>query len=205
MKDEARARELRGAALLPLAALALHALRYSLWYGPGAHRALARQGHAYLTGLAPLLVGFAAALAGVALARAWAAPGRAARPRTSFARAALSAAAALVAIFVLQETLEGLLAAGHPGGAAAVLAHGGRLAVPLALLLGAAVALLVRAGEALAAAAPGARLARPARALLAPAAHRLLPLPRTPSARGLARPGAGRAPPPAAALLTLRG
>src|SRR5438309_135790 len=54
---------LRGAALMPAAALAVHQLRYALAYGGGASHALAAQGHAYLSSLTPWIV----LLAGLAL------------------------------------------------------------------------------------------------------------------------------------------
>ena len=44
---------LRGAALMPAAALAVHQLRYALAFGDGAPQALSAQGHAYLTSIAP--------------------------------------------------------------------------------------------------------------------------------------------------------
>lgn len=52
-----------------------------------------------------------------------------------------------MAIFVAQEWAEGLLSAGHPSAVLEPLAHGGWVVVPLALVLGAAVALLVRGAE----------------------------------------------------------
>ena len=167
----------RRASLLALGALAVHQLRYALAYGGGASSALARQGHSYLGDLAPILV----ALASASSARAsW--------PRRSDASAARSAqraswraewiafAAALLAIFSAQELTEGALAAGHPGGVAAVLANGGWLAFPLALALAAIVACadraLSRAERSLV-----ARARRPARGASRPDAS---PLPRRP-------------------------
>ena len=43
----------RSAALIALAALAVHQLRYLLAYGSAAHEQLLRQGHAYLFGALP--------------------------------------------------------------------------------------------------------------------------------------------------------
>ena len=64
----------RAAALLPLAALGVHDLRYRLAYGGDAGHELARQGHAYL-GIAKPLVGVLCALVAAELvarlARAW--------------------------------------------------------------------------------------------------------------------------------------
>ncbi len=129
----------RAAALLSLGGLVLHQVRYSLAYGHDASRALAEQGHGYLseTGAALATLAVATILAGLlgaALARAgkWEG-GRG----PTFRRTAPYYALALMAIFSAQELTEGALAAGHPGGVAAVLAHGGWIAVPLALAIGA--------------------------------------------------------------------
>src|SRR5690606_14218347 len=56
-------------------------------------------------------------------------------------------AAATLATYVTQELIEGLLFAGHPSGAAALLANEGWLALPLALAVAAALFLLVRVLE----------------------------------------------------------
>jgi hypothetical protein len=83
-------------------------------------------------------------------------------------------AAALLAIFVTQESLEGMIAAGHPGGAAALQASGGWLAIPLAVALGFVAALLANALERIEVAVPARR-----------ATHLLR---RAPRDRGSARP-----------------
>lgn len=155
---------LRGAALTPAAALLVHQARYELAFGPDAPRALAEQGHAYLSSLTPWLVLLSALALGAslgALVQRWAggtagADGRA--PRASAARVWLLASAGLVAIFAAQELLEGWLASGHSAGAAAVLGAGGWWALPAALVVGGLLTLVLRAGtaveEALAALAP---------------------------------------------------
>jgi hypothetical protein len=105
-----------------------------------------------------------------------------------------AASLALVAIYVVQESLEGALAGGHPAGIAAVFAGGGWTALPLALLIGGLIALLTRGARA----AEGALhpwlavvlVARPARSLVATATSSACPR-RTPLARLLA----GRGPP----------
>jgi hypothetical protein len=192
--------ELRGALLLPLAAWALHQLRYELWFGAGAHHALRASGHAYMTGLEPLLVGLAAAIGGVLVARlgrAWTTAAAPIHRRRSLARVVLTTTLALLVVFGLQETLEGAFAAGHPAGAAALLADGGWIAAPLALLLGAAVALLVRGGEAAVrlAARAGAAWRERRREPASGPTGRLRPRATRTRVPPLARAAAGRAPP----------
>lgn len=137
-------RTARATSLLSFAALAVHELRYLLAYGDRASEALARQGHAYLSDLGGALITvLLATLLATLLASALAPPAR--RPgqaaRSAFPRTTALYAIALLAIFCAQELTEGVVAAGHPAGLAAVLAHGGLLAVPLALAAGAACAL----------------------------------------------------------------
>lgn len=197
---------LRGAALMPAAALGVHQARYELAFGADAPRALAEQGHAYLSSLTPWLVLLAALALGAslgALAQRWARGGRdpggrgAGAPRMAGVRVWLLASAGLWAIFAGQELLEGWLAAGHAAGAAAVVGAGGWWALPAALAVGGLLTLALRAGaaveDALAELAPlrlrlraagraGTRLLRP----VAPARRAQAPL---------ARAAAGRAPP----------
>ena len=130
----------RGASLLSLGALAVHELRYWLAYGRGAGEALAHQGHGYVSDLGGVLVVLAlATLLATLLAGALAPPPRAAHdpPGAAFRRTAGLHALALAAIFCAQELTEGAIAAGHPAGLAAVLAHGGWVFLPLALAIGA--------------------------------------------------------------------
>jgi hypothetical protein len=202
---------LRGAALMPAAALLVHQLRYELAFGADAPRALATQGHAYLSSLTPWIVLLAALALGAslgALAQRWAAGASAAGAvRRRSRRAAtglatwLAASAALLAIFSGQELLEGAFAGGHAAGLAAVVGGGGWWALPSALVVGALVALMLRAGA----------LADATLAELAPLRLRLragaragsrAPRPAAPLLRApapLARAAAGRAPPRGAA------
>jgi hypothetical protein len=181
----------RSAALIALAALAVHQLRYLLAYGSASHEELSRQGHAYLTQALPLLVGFAAAalLAGLLKAAVGPVPRRTAlaQPRLR----TLGYGASIVSVFAVQETIEGLLFAGHGSGAAAVLGAGGWLALPLAGLFGALCAAVDRGLAKLEAlVAPGAPPAprrRAPRRLGAPARRLLAPLASLPLAFGLAR------------------
>jgi hypothetical protein len=132
--------------LFPAAAFAVHQLRYQLAYGSRAGAALSASGHGYLTSLAPWIALLLALAAGSFLARvARAAAGRPhLRPNRAFAGLWALSSAGLLAAYSIQETLEGLFAAGHPGGLEGVFGHGGWWAVPLAVLAGLVVALLLR-------------------------------------------------------------
>jgi len=201
----------RGAALMPAAALVVHQLRYELAFGADAPRALARQGHAYLSSLTPWIVLLAALALGAslgALAQRWGRGEGGVRrtPRHAGVRMWLLASGGLVAIFAVQELLEGCFAGGHAAGVAAVVGEGGWWALPCALLVGGLLTLALRAGarveRALAELAPLRLGMRPAprtalRRILRPAA------PALPAPAPLARAAAGRAPPraPAASLL----
>ena len=136
----------RGFLLFPAAAFAVHQLRYQLAYGSRTGAALSAQGHGYLTSVAPWVAVLLGVAAGSFLARlARAAGGRPdIRPRRAFTRLWLASSLGLLAAYSLQEWLEGIFAAGHPGGLEGVFGHGGLWAVPLSALAGLAVALLLR-------------------------------------------------------------
>ena len=140
------------AALLLAGVLGVHELRYLLAFGGDAGSALAYHGHGYLMLLTPLLATLSALGLATGLVRAAAAP--AARSATSVRVRRLwpAATAALLAIYVGQELLEGLLTSGHPTGWAGVFGSGGWTAVPLALALGAVAALGLRVAGAVRAA-----------------------------------------------------
>jgi hypothetical protein len=187
-------RTARAASLLSLGALAVHELRYVLAYGDRAGEALASQGHAYLSDLGGALVTLvlatvlATVLAGV-LAPAARRPGHAG---SSFRRMTVLYGLALAAIFCAQEVTEGAVAAGHPAGLAAVIAHGGWVALPLALAAGAVCSLVCLALQgvelALAAGAPSRPARARAPALIEPhAAPARLPLASLNLAFGFAR------------------
>lgn len=193
---------LRGAALMPAAALGVHQLRYELAFGADAPRALAQQGHAYLSSLTPwivLLAGLALGASLGSLTQRWARGGDGGRPvsrRVAGVRVWLLASLALFAIFAGQELIEGAFAGGHAAGVAAVLAGGGWWALPAAIAVGGLLALALRAGavvgEALAELAPlRLRLrdaARETRRVRPAMLDLVAPAP-------LARRAAGRAPP----------
>jgi len=187
-----------GPLLVPAAALAVHQARYTLAYGSRANAELAAQGHSYLNSVVPwtiLALGVAATafLRRVALALR---TGETARPagRSTAGLWALTTVG-LIGIYAIQETLEGMVASGHPGGAAGVFGHGGWWAIPAAAVAALLVVALLHAGGAIVslAAKLGVRpsAAPAAFALLAPASVRL------PRLAPLAQSGAGRAPPSA--------
>ena len=186
----------RGFLLLPAVALLVHELRYALAYGEEADAALAAQGHGYVDSLAPwlvLLLGLAVGRFLVRVARAGA--GQRRRPGGGAAFGGLWAVTSLClyAIFVVQELLEGLFSSGHPGGTAAVFAHGGWWAMVAAVGLGGVVAALLRLAEAVvelaARLAPSLSQAQTAARVFRPRALCARPL------RPLATAAAGRAPP----------
>jgi hypothetical protein len=137
-------RAIRLGSLLAFSAFGLHQLRYELAHGGDSGRALAAEGHGYLAGALPFLAALvvAALLATVLCARL----GSGARQRAHSARA-LTYGLAILAVYCSQELLEGALAAGHPAGLDAVAGSAGWVALPLALILGGATALVVVALE----------------------------------------------------------
>src|SRR5919107_1247373 len=120
---------LRAGAMLAAGSLAVHELRFLAGYGGEG----AVGGHGYLAWGAPLLALLIAAACG-----AWLAPGG------RFGAAWIGATCSLLATYVLQETIEGVTSSGHPG----LLAHGGWIALPAALLVGGLVALTLRGAQA---------------------------------------------------------
>ena len=131
------AHNVRLASILAVGAFGLHQLRYLIASGPSASAEHAA--HGYMAGLmAPIAVlVLAGALATLIRGTEGAAPER--RPHGR--RIALFAGA-LFAIFVSQESLEAVLAFGHPALVESMLSGGGWVAVPLAIGIGAASALL---------------------------------------------------------------
>ena len=189
---------LRCGALLGAGALVLHELQYRVSFGRGADAALAAHGHAYLSGAIALVT----VLTGLAVIRLLAEVGGARRGRLASARGSpaslgrrwIWSSAALATTYLLQEGLEGQLAAGHPGVLHAVGSHHGWIALLAAVVLGLLVACLMRGAEAIVALARrGARTRRRRRAAAAIARPRaVLPLRHR---EVLARHLAGRAPP----------
>jgi hypothetical protein len=184
----------RTAGALAACAYAVHSLRYALAYGSHAGTELQRQGHAYLAG-APVLLTALLALGAGELVRAVARGDRAPGAPPPLTRIWALAALALMAVFGLQESLEGLLAAGHPAGVAAVVSGGGWLAAPLAIAFGLLVAVVDRGARAVLA-ARSARLRMPAPR--PPIAAFSFAPPHERARRGSNRLRRGRAPPLAA-------
>jgi hypothetical protein len=135
------AQGVRLAAILAVGAFALHQLRYLIAFGGSSSAELAQEGHGYMSGLLPpiAVLILAAAIATLIRGTEGSSP-----VGTPFARRVAVFAGALLAIFLGQELLEGLIAARHPAGPGAVLANGGWLALPLAVAIGALAALLAR-------------------------------------------------------------
>jgi hypothetical protein len=140
-----RAGVLRAVALLSVGAVVLHQLRFAFGYGQSAREALALQGHSYIPFTVALTaVVFAAALLWFVTSLVLARSGRpidASGP--PFGRLWGCATAALLAVYILQEAFEGQFSAGHPAGLVGIFGHGGWIAFPLALALGALIALLL--------------------------------------------------------------
>ena len=179
---------MRGAALAPLAALAVHQLRYVLAYRGAATEELAAQGHSYLHSLTPWIVlSCATAFGGFLsrLARARVTGRRGAPP--SLIRLWLAAALGLLAIYASQELLEGFFATGHPEGVVGIFGGGGLWALPAAAFIGGLLALALRGAAALiarvAARPPRSQPPRCARAAARPP-------PRRARAAGVGRGGA---------------
>lgn len=187
---------LRLAALVGAGALAVHRLRYLAGYGADSGEALGRHGHGYLWIVLVVTVAalcLAGASVAYALARASGTGQATERPPRSFTALWWRASAALTALYVVQESLEGLLAPGHAGGHAGVVGHGGWTAFVLALAVGALIALLVRGAHAAVVRAAGRPGQPPSRRPVSATAR---PAPvRWALASLLARHLAGRSPP----------
>ena len=106
----------------------VHQLRFALVGEEASHV----HGHGYLTVAGPLLAGVLLLTLTLGLARA--ARGRADRA-PSVPRVWLGASTSLVAVYCVQESIEGQ----H-----SLFTHGGWLALPLAIVIGLAIALLAR-------------------------------------------------------------
>jgi hypothetical protein len=131
----------RVAALFALGAFAVHQLRYLASFGASTPAELSHHSHGYMADLLPPLAVFSLAALLATLIRG---TEEAAPVRAPVSRRIPLFAAGLLALFVGQECLEGLLAGGQPAGFETVFGHGGWLALPIATLIGAVCALIVR-------------------------------------------------------------
>jgi hypothetical protein len=132
-------RVLGRAALMPAAAFAVHELRFVLAFGGHASVELQRTGHSYLHSVVPWVVLLiAVSVGGFLWALGRALSGQTSLPRYTFSLTGLwfVCSAALVAIYVSQEFLEGLFAAGHPAGLAGIFGYGGWWSIPAAVCVG---------------------------------------------------------------------
>jgi len=133
-------------ALVPVAAFAVHQLRYLLTYGSDAGAQLTSTGHSYLHSVVPwimLLVGISVGAFLWSLGQA--ASGRRSRSgrRLSLLGLWLACAACLLAVYCTQEFLEGLFATGHPTGIAGIFGFGGVWAIPSSVGVGLVLATIL--------------------------------------------------------------
>ena len=196
------------AAVVPIAAFAVHQLRYLLAFGAGASAELQRQGHSYLHSVVPWLVLAIGLSAGAFLSSL----GRALSGQTTVPRYGLSliglwltCSACLLAIYASQEFLEGLFATGHPAGLAGIFGYGGWWAIPAALCVGLVLAALLHGArwllhEVASAGAPARASGRSRAARRRAPVHALLPRPGAAGAR-LVRPRPSSLTPAAGSLI----
>jgi hypothetical protein len=131
------AHRIRLASILAVGAFVLHQLRYLLAFGDSS----AAEGHRYLADLLPPLSVLVLAAILATLLRG---TEGASYTRAPLARRVALFSGALLAIYVGQELLEGLMTASHSANFAALLSGGGWIALPLAVAIGGTTALLAR-------------------------------------------------------------
>lgn len=134
------------AGLVPVAAFAVHQLRFLLAFGSGAGAELADTGHSYLHSVVPwivLLVGVSVGAFLWSLGRAAGGKRPAAGRGFSFLALWLICACCLLAIYCTQEYLEGLFATGHPTGIEGIFGFGGLWAIPSAAGVGLVLAAIL--------------------------------------------------------------
>jgi hypothetical protein len=190
-----KGRTLLLAALVAVAVLVLHELRYVIGYGGLAGEALASQGHGYVqyASLGVLLL-LGLGVGQVLLAFRRAVRSATAGPAPPFGLLWLASICALLTVYCGQELLEGVLSTGHPNGVAALAAGGGLSAFPLAVGLGLVVALALR-GVAAAEALVARRARRKRGSVRAPRVSLPRPDAERPLISVLGRKLASRAPP----------
>ena len=139
------------AGLVPVAAFAVHQLRFLLAFGSGAGAELAETGHSYFHSVVPwimLVVGLSVGAFLFALSRAASGRRSTSSPqRLAFLSLWLMCAACLLAIYCTQEFLEGLFATGHPTGIEGIFGFGGLWAIPSAVAVGLVLAAILHAAR----------------------------------------------------------
>ncbi len=190
-------RLLVGIALMPVAVLLVHEIRYLLAFGDATGSVLADRGHGYLGQLIPpLALVSALALGGflAQLGQAWQTGTGGRSPHRTLLALWLLTFAGLLGIYAGQEMLEALLTQGRQPSVAVVFGAGGLWAVPLSLLIGLLLALVLRGAAQVV--DLFARLGRRERAR--PCTNSTIGSPRpasSPALDPMARSAPGRAPP----------
>lgn len=133
--------------LLVLGSLALHEVRYALPSGQ-ALDANHGGGHGYLVVVGPLVGMIAALVLATVVLRAAVVSRSRSRASMRARRAWPLLTAGVFGLYAGQEVVEGLLSHHHPDGVAAVFGAGGWFALPVAAVIGAALALTVRVADA---------------------------------------------------------
>jgi len=128
-------------------AAAVHELRYAVAYGGDAAAVVEHQGHAYLAVLTPLVGLLLAVVLAQLVVRTLRPVGPATGGGTSFVDVWSAISAALTGTYFVQELIESWATSHHADAISGVLGHGGWTAVPLALLVGAVIALVLRAAR----------------------------------------------------------
>ncbi len=127
------------AGLIPVAAFAVHQLRFLLAFGGGAGAELKETGHSYFHSVVPwtmLVVGLSVGAFLWSLGRAASGRRSATGRGLSFVALWLVCAVCLLAIYCTQETLEGIFATGHPTGIEGIFGFGGLWSIPSAIGVG---------------------------------------------------------------------
>jgi hypothetical protein len=138
------------AGLIPVAAFAVHQLRFLLAFGGGAGARLEATGHSYLHSVVPwivLVVGLSVGAFLLSLGRAASGRHTTAGLALSFLKLWFACAACLLAIYCTQETLEGLFATGHSTGIGGIFGFGGLWSIPSAIGVGLVLAVVMHGAD----------------------------------------------------------
>jgi hypothetical protein len=141
-----RSRLVARAGLIPVAAFAVHQLRFLLAFGGGAGTELKETGHSYFHSVVPwiiLVVGLSVGAFLWSLGRAASGRRSATGRGLSFVALWLVCAVCLLAIYCTQETLEGIFATGHPTGIEGIFGFGGLWSIPSAIGVGLVLAVVM--------------------------------------------------------------